>query len=279
MRRLAVAGSAIVLVSALFAACGGASTSPAAAAVREAPKKTTDARTSRMDVAIDRPPAAGQASSVLHMSGEVDFAGRRSHMVIDLSQLGLPGGPVDTVYDNTVVYTKLPPALVPGLPAGKQWIKVDLATAGQSVGAGTLSQAQSGDPGQALNYLTGTSGTVTRVGDEDVRATPTTHYKTVVDLNKAADRSPGSAQAIKATVKLLGTSKLPTDVWIDAQGRLRQLRYTADLTRSKATSTSVGVPSSLTVTLNLFDFGVPVQVAVPPADQVVDLNTITGPGK
>ena len=278
MRRLAAAGAAVGLLTALSAACGGGGASVGAAVVREAPKTTTDAHTSRMEVTIERPPARGTPSPPLKIAGEADYQGHRGHMLIDLSQLGLPGPPIDAVFDNATVYEKFPPALGSVLPAGKSWVKVDLATAGRSVGvdASGLSQAQAGDPSQTLDFLRGASDRVIRVGTEDVRGSATTHYRAVVDLNKAADQSPTARDAIKSTVKLLGSSSMPVDVWVDAQGRVRRMKYVVDLSKSKVTASTASVPGSVTFTLELFDFGVPVQAVVPPADQVVDLSELSG---
>ena len=276
IRRVAAVGVAIGL---LAAACGGGGTATAVTAVRDAPKKTSDARTSRVEVLIERPGAAGaQAAAPIRTAGEFDFIAHRGHMLIDLSQLGLPGPPIDAVYDNATVYTKLPPALAPGLPAGKSWVKVDLAAAGRTIGVDVagLSQGQAGDPSQTFDYLRGASDDVTRVGTEVIRGIQTTHYKAVLDLNKAADQSPSARDAIKSAIKVLGSSKQPAEAWIDAEGRVRRMRYAVDLSKSKTAASTPGAPANVTFTIDLFDFGVPVQAVVPPAGQVVDLGALTG---
>jgi len=275
MRRLAAVG----VVALLMAACGGGGTPASVTLVRDAPKKTTDARTSRMEVVIERPGAQPDSQSPpIKITGEADYQAHRGHMLIDLSQFGLPGPPIDAVFDNATVYEKFPSALGAALPPGKSWVKVDLATAGQSIGvdASGLSQSQAGDPSQTLDYLRGASDNITRVGTEDVRGTQTTHYRAVVDLNKAAAQSPTARDAIKSTVKLLGSSTQPVDVWVDTDGRVRRMKYTVDLSKSKVPTSTAGVPGSVTFTLELFDFGLPVQAQLPPADQVVDLSTLQG---
>src|SRR5439155_14054622 len=122
---------------------------------------------------------------------EVDYQANKGHMTLDLSQLGLPGAPVDAVFEGKTVYLKLPAALARGIPGSKAWVKIDAAAAGQRIGVdlSALSTAQSGDPSQTFDYLRGASDDVTRVGTDDVRGTQTTHYKDTLDLNKAADRS------------------------------------------------------------------------------------------
>ena len=281
MRRLAAVGAAIgllALLALLLGACGGGGGNPATVtALRDAPKTTTDAKTGRMEVVIERH-GEGPPQAPITVAGEADFQAHRGHMLIDLSQLGLPGPPVDAVFDNATVYEKFPQALGAALPPGKSWVKVDLATAGKSVGvgAGGIGQAQAGDPSQTLDYLRGVSDHVTRVGTEDVRGTQTTHYRAVADLEKAAERSPTAREQIKASIKLLGSSTQPLDVWIDAQGRVRRMKYAVDLSKSKAAASTPRVSGLATFTLDLFDFGVPVQATVPPADQVTDLSALTG---
>jgi hypothetical protein len=229
-----------------------------------------------MEVSVEQSGAQAPPTPPIKIAGEADFAAHRGHMTIDLSQLGLPGPPLDAVFDNATVYEKFPAAMGAALPPGKSWVKVDLASAGQSAGASGLGQAQTGDPSQTLDFLRGTSGAVDRVGTEDIRGTQTTHYRTTVDLKKAADQSPGARDAINSTIKLLGSSTQPLDAWIDGQGRVRRIHYAVDLSKSKATTSTPGAPTSATFTLDLFDFGVPVQATVPPADQVADVSALSG---
>src|SRR5205807_4655984 len=126
MRRQAAVGAAIGLLGLLGAACGGGGTPATVTLVRDAPKKTTDARTSRMEVVIDRPSAQPDAQTPpIKISGEADYQAHRGHMLIDLSQFGLPGPPIDAVFDNATVYEKFPSALGAALPPGKSWVKVD----------------------------------------------------------------------------------------------------------------------------------------------------------
>src|SRR5581483_12138172 len=107
MRRLAAMGA---LMAILAAACGGGGGgSKSATLVRDSPKKTTSTGSARIDVLTERAASGDTPATTVRLQGEVDFGTRRGQMSIDLSQLGLPGGPVDAVFDNTIVYTKLPP--------------------------------------------------------------------------------------------------------------------------------------------------------------------------
>src|SRR5437763_1363869 len=104
----------------------------------------------------------------------------------------------------------------------------------------------------------GTGGGVSgrEIGTVSVRGAATTHDRARLNLRDAARAAPRVRAAIDSSVKVLGTSKLPADVWVDHQGRLRKLRY--------ATSGD----GSFTFTLELYDFGVVVDAQLPPPDQI-----------
>jgi hypothetical protein len=108
-------------------------------------------------------------------------------------------------------------------------------------------------------------------GQRSVRGASTTHYRVVLDLNRAgASLPPEQRPAIDELVRSLGTSTLPADVWLDESGRVRRRRFGVDTDGS-------GPTAPTTVNLELFDFGIPVTVEVPPADQVTDLTNLFTP--
>ena len=115
MRRLAAIG-VLALPTLLLVACGGGGAPATVTLVRDAPKRTTDAGTSRLEIVIERPPtpstpgtqgAKGATLPPIKISGEADYHAHRGHMLIDLSQFGLPGPPIDAVFDNVTVYAPL----------------------------------------------------------------------------------------------------------------------------------------------------------------------------
>ena len=64
-----------------------------------------------------------------------------------------------------------------------------------------------------------------------------------------------------------GDLKIPVTVWVDAAGRLRKLDLTIDLDGSsgdKLRHSTDGVDPKIEVTVELYDFGVPVTVVAPP---------------
>jgi hypothetical protein len=74
-----------------------------------------------------------------------------------------------------------------------------------------------------------------------------------------------------------GISSLPVDVWVDGQGRVRKLQSRLDIPELSVIPPVPGpaqrVESEATMlawTVEFYDFGVPVHVEIPPADQVTD---------
>ena len=84
--------------------------------------------------------------------------------------------------------------------------------------------------------------------------------------------------ALAKFVNIYTVHTFPVDVWLDAQGRVRRYQQTIDPSTIRLPA---GVPSKdnpftgpITTTYELYDFGSPVDVKIPPADQTTDLRTL-----
>ena len=161
------------------------------------------------------------------------------------------------------------------LPAGKTWIKGD-AKELSSAKAGQLSQFGSlagTDPRDVLGFLKAVTGSIESVGSEEVRGTRTSHYRATLDPAKIASLVPAAQRdtlgSLDAAAKEAGLSKLPLDVWIDADGRLRKLTIDVD---AKQPGSDQSVQAS--VAIELYDYGMPLALDLPPADQVADAATL-----
>ena len=102
------------------------------------------------------------------------------------------------------------------------------------------------DPGRVLDDLVAAGATMTRIGTVEVRGVATTRWKV------GFDRSRCHSAAI--------------EVFTDTQQLLRRMVVTFP--------TKTKLPP-VVVTSDLFDFGVPVHVTAPPADQVTDVTEFT----
>ena len=99
------------------------------------------------------------------------------------------------------------------------------------------------DPHEILKNLESKSSQIVTVGKEQVRHFETTHYR--------------------ATTTQDGL-EVPVDVWVDSRGLVRRMQET--VSESGA---------SMTVSVDLFDYGYKPIVAVPPSDQVVSADDFT----
>jgi hypothetical protein len=277
----AAAGAALMATGLAMSACagGGSAGGPATSASSSpdqvmvaAYSKTTEARTARTSMSTQV--SMGGQSLPITASGVVDFAAHTAQLTETL-----PGnaGTSETRFVNGVVYLQLPGQLGAQLAGGKPWVSIDVNKITQQQYGSSLSELEGSmpsDPADVLGYLRVASDQVREIGPDTVDGTPTKHYDVTIDLDKAAAGRP--AQVQQATQKLeqqLGTHTLPAQVWIDDQGRLRKItleeKVTPPSTASGATATG---PVSLSLTETLSDFGTPVNVTAPPADQTADIT-------
>ncbi len=167
--------------------------------------------------------------------------------------------------DGVVQYLRMPPEA--GLPT--PWLRIDPAEAGdalpQDVQLGTTTDLVPG-------YLAaGVAGEVERVGPERVAGTDATHYRYTADPERVvANIDPAVRESVEANLDRLtaiGVTQLAVDAWLDAQGRVVQEVYAADLTVSGQTGT-------MRATSTYSDFGLPVAVELPPDAEVTDLAAL-----
>jgi len=175
---------------------------------------------------------------------------------------------VDTLAQGNVLYLRSP-VFQQALPAGKEWVRVDLAQLAHQQGVDLGSLVDSNPtPNAALAYLRGSTGTVTKVGEEQVRGENSTHYRSTIDLEQAARRAKGSTKrSIRRVIDIAGVTRLPVDVWVGDDGFVRKVRYTQHASKNQAAK----------ITMELYDFGAAVTIAPPPATTVIDFAQLLGP--
>jgi hypothetical protein len=258
MNRVAAALVSIAAACAL-AGCGGGATS--VDPVAHAAQKTWAAGSARVAYTA-RVQVAGQ-SVAMQGSGVFDSQTQSGKITMTVPKVGT----IDEVMEGTVIYLRMPKLKLPG---GKPWMKLDLAKADKSLGLDQFMQSQTSNPLQPLQQLQA-SGSTEKVGTEQVAGVATTHYHAIVDLRKAPDRLPESQRAaarkgVEKLIKLMGTAKLPVDVWIDGDGMVRR--------ESLAYPMKVPQPMTMRMTIDLHDFGVHADVQPPPAGDVFDATDV-----
>jgi len=244
--------------------------------VANAATKTADSTSARVDFT---------ASMTLGSMGTISFAGRGlfdgqsksgwMNMTFSLppaAQAQLGANPtMEMIFDGRdgfVVYMRS--SMFPGLPAGS-WVKMDLAKLAdkQGVDLGGLANANQADPSQTLRMLMASSDS--RVLNYDrVRGVLTTHYALRVDLKRLAKDNKDLREALEKVIEVTGVDSYPAEAWIDSQGRVRRIKVDISL------GAQLGTPMTMTMTEDLYDFGVRTNIAPPPENQVVDVSKLVG---
>lgn len=266
--RLLLGALALVVTAGCNSGTAARQTVNLADRIRVASEAGVEAGTSKVFLKIDMPDGSISAD------GAYDYKALKGRMTFDFGDSF--GGMLQTmemVQDGKVVYMHMP--ALAAQAGGKPWFKLDLDKLGASEGGlGSLEQLQNSDPSSALAFLKGVADDVREEGKEQVRGTETTRYAITVDLNKAAaSAGPDAKAGVEAMIKELGTSTIPMKVWVDAEDRLRRMVYSMDMAKLDE-----GATGTMTMTLELYEFGTKVDVAVPPANQVTDAGALLGGG-
>jgi hypothetical protein len=290
--RVAWAGAAVALSIGGLAACsssqdvtvaasgGGAS---GASAIERASVKTVDVESVKLSLTVTASGVPGaNGTATVTADGAIDNASKRAQLTIDLSKAaaGLPdmagaalgalgnGGRVDVVTDGSDAYVNVGSlGSILGATSGKSWVKISSKEAADGAAAAVAS-------GTEILTLLGQAGDVTTVGTEQVRSVDTTHYRGTLDVAAALGQLPADEQGkIGDRLSQLGIDptalSFPVDVWIGQDDLVRRVQLGVDGSKLPGGSTA---GTTATVTLELYDFGVPVNVTVPPADQVFTLD-------
>jgi hypothetical protein len=261
MRRLAML-AALALAA---AGCGGGGGSSGASGdpIAKAAAKTARAGSVKADFVIAGSSLNGTGSGVF--DNDAQGTGRLTLAVQSQGQ----SVTVDTIVAGPVLYMRSDVFRQAGLPAGKEWVRLDLAKLAQQQGVDLGSLAGSNpSPSGALAYLRGSGGEVEKVGAEKVQGVDTTHYKTTIDLERAASRATGRArESIRRVIRVSGVKRIPVEAWIDGAGYVRKVTYTEHAGRRQSSK----------ITMELHDFGPHVAIASPPSKTVIDFQDLLQP--
>ncbi len=296
MRSAAMRGTGVALLLAVvLAGCGGSSSpsTPAAAPKATPPSVTTPkASPAKVLLASARTTAsAGSARMAMSMQlggsgtdafavtadGISDFSNGDAQLTMHFGGAiaAFMKGDIEMRSVDRVLYLKLPSGVLSSLGDGKDWISIDASK--MPGGASPTSDFGLGqtDPKQFLAYLETVSDDVKAVGSEEIRGVDTTHYHATLDLGKAADRAnvpPELRDSLRKLAESMGKSApIPADVYVDSEGRARRITLSIDFGafgRMLGGSGAAGSDAVMTMSIDLYDFGVPVSVQAPPASDV-----------
>jgi LppX_LprAFG lipoprotein len=133
------------------------------------------------------------------------------------------------------------------LPEGKKWLELDLSSAVKDLGSAASPDA---GPEEGLKILERVQG-AKEVGKEDIGGVPTTHYRGTM---------PASEEVFGVK---LHVSALHTDVWIDAQDRVRRMQVVVLGTVGEDEEST-----TTDMTIDYVDFGRVPKIGLPDPDEV-----------
>ena len=271
-RRVAVLGGSVALAL-LAVGCGSGSPSAApksnsdvlqviqAAASTTAKQKSMHVRgTMTMDLGAVSGTATGPLSADFDMVMQTKpLLGRMT--MKGLSVAGHSAGTVQALITSDAFYMDMPMLTA---QTGKPWAEIKFSDMKAQSGfdfSQVMSQAQQMNPSQYIAQLAA-SGDVHVVGSETVDGEQTTHYAGTVSMADALSHYSAAVQAqMKSALAKSGYTGALINVWLDSQGLVR-----------RSVMSMQGGKGQFKMSMDVLDYGVPVNVTPPPPDQVFDLG-------
>jgi hypothetical protein len=298
MRRSTGAVGACVAVVALLAGCGGSageSSSPGGSAIaglapveiaRNAPDVTRAAGTSRYAVDMTYTSTGGpvpglDAPMTMTGTGTYDFANQIGDGEYTSSGGGLPSEQLETVFRNNVLWQRA---------AGQtRWQEIDYSDLVDT----PIGQH---DPSQQLDLLRGVSDDVRELGTTELRGAEVRHYAISIDPVRLSQESGVVVEDGLMQAALGASGPIPAEVFVDEDGRVRRLQMGisvsgADLAASPEMAEAMGDVlddprfaemlaqrrTEMQISVEYFDFGIPVTAQVPDPSTVDQGPSIPGP--
>jgi hypothetical protein len=283
---LAIGGVAAGLV--LLAACGQAGTSGSTAATSSANAAGSGGTANTVSMAqLDSMVSTNVAQqntahATMQLSGAVDASGTAqlkfgSQPAVD-EQLQVPVlGSTEFVVSNGTGYMKVPPKLAQVASqfahVTTPWVKIDpngTSPVDKALASDVQLIEQNSDPVAMIDKIK-SAGTITSTNSEQVAGQQTTHYTIKVDLQKlvASMNASDSQKSLLNQAVKDGVTMQDFNLWVNSNNLPVQIKTALDIPKPSDRTQSLQVDT----TVNYSDWGQPVTITVPPADQVSTLSS------
>jgi hypothetical protein len=266
VRRTAMALSTVALVGVLGACAQQGSTSTSPDNTPAAPKLFSDVTSMATGTDSVMEQKKSVTLTIQDASGARILPGLHKCQVdITKTSMSCNSGPTSTVVTPDAMYMKIPQY---GADPSKPWIKVSADTAGQ-LGA-PLSASTQGIQGikrlADFKLLLPTGTTIASTSQDQVNGQTATRYDTVTDVSQAAAQADPSVKQWAQGLLNSGVKQTKQSIWIDSDGLPLKTVSTVPLMtidggKQKQESTS---------TVTYQDWGKPMTITVPPADQITE---------
>lgn len=182
------------------------------------------------------------AGQTLKGQGAAVFDGANTKMSMTMDMMGQQ---IEVRLIGTTMYMKMP-AGMPGADPSKPWMKLDLSG---MPGAG---QIENSDPTKMLETMLAAGAEIKNSEQTELDGQQVTHYSIEVDTAKMMEKMGGASGQVPS-----GMEKMPMEVWINAENLPVQVE--------------VDMAGQGKMTMKYSDWGSPVTVEEPPADEVGEL--------
>jgi hypothetical protein len=179
------------------------------------------------------------------------------------------------VGDGSTMYLRAPIFEMIGVDGWISMTPEDLGSSAEAMGLG----AGAYDFTRTLDLLRGVTGEPEVVGREEVRGVRTRHYEATMNLGRALEEAPAEQrEQLEVAFEQLGGGDdlddvdIEVDVWIDRDELPRRLAMDMG---SMFDAAGLG-GGEMRMTLEMFDWGDPVDIEVPPAGEVTPFSEALG---
>ncbi|WP_410670438.1 hypothetical protein [Amycolatopsis sp. cmx-4-68] len=178
---------------------------------------------------------------------------------------------------DRVMYIKLPAEQQKQMGTDKAWAKISADGTdpiSQAMGSALSQSAEQSDPSKILEQVAKT-GRIISSDQTELNGEQVNHYKVELDVTKALDQFTGQIPAAardKVAEAFKGKDvKIPAELWLNKDNLPVQI-----MMDQTAMMKALGMPGGTEskFTMKYTDWGTQVDVAAPPAEQVVDLGEL-----
>jgi hypothetical protein len=300
--KVAVAAVAVVGLAASATACGGGDSAPeesitieatetgpsAAELIARASDTTSQVESGRMRMTmnVDFDAMGESGSSEIVADGAFADFGRQSEMNMDMGSYlrDLAGSEASEVpdsltlrmvLDDTLMYMKFD--AIPAEPGMEYWYVQDLEAEAEDLGLDSSMFDQQTvfgvGPSGYIEQLKGAGADVQESGSDTIDGVPVTRYEGTIDPLVALEKAdPDKRDELERALEQTGMGEpMPFTAWVDDEGIVRRIsqELSADMD---------GVSMHIVQVIDLYDFGAPVTITMPPADLVRDMSELSAMG-
>ncbi len=259
---------AVVALGLGLAACSSSSTSSTTTSVAATPSSAllTAVRSSEgqpsADLTMRVNTSVNGKNVVVQGTGRVDLAANA--MQLGMKFQGIPtlsGTTLSVILVDGVAYVSYP-GISTVLP-GKTWVSEPTTT--------STSGVQLSNASDLLRVLAAKGAVITRTGSGTIGSTPVTRYSVKLNLADIAGQTSklGISASDSEAVQQLLQNGVSVDVYIDGANQIRRLSLQLAV---PATSTAPAGQESVVV--DFTNYGTPVAISAPPADQIATLQQL-----